>query len=181
MDKFFRITNDGFKEEVKWYIETSQAQNNFIKKFFEENNIDGTQYYIRGTGMCNCEFQERNKENITLSIMPTENNTERFGKDFKQSLCDGLVSLRKTSKLLKKFQDECIQNKVVINLLRIRVGDYFKELHFGGFGTGGLHEYDGAYYLNIHTSKHDTITPEKDGFEEIKGSEYYSVVEKLNE
>ena len=179
MDKFFKITSEEFKKEVEWYIETTKAQNEFIKKFFEENNIDGTQYYIRGTGMCNCEFEERNKVNISLSFMPTENNTKLYGKDFKQSLCDGLVALKKTSKLLKKFQDECIQNKVVINLLRIRVGDYFKELQYGGFGTNGLHEHGGAYYVKIHTSDHDSITPIKEGFHEIKGSEYYAVVESL--
>lgn len=179
MDKFYKITNEKLRKEIEWYRETAKAQNNFIKQFFEENNIDGTEYYLRGTGMCNCEFQEDRKTDISLSISPTSNNTERFGKDFKQSLCSGLVALKKTSKLLKKFQDGCIQNKIVINLLRVRIGDYFKELHLGGFGTEGLHEHDGAFYLKIHTDHHDTITPEHEGFEEIKGSEYYQLVESL--
>lgn len=182
MEKFFKITNKKLFKEVSDYRKNAHERNEFAKRFFDENSIDGNEYYFGGTGMCNSEFQERNKGNISLAISATENNMAKFQSDFKKvKVCETLLGFKKTSKLLKKFQDECITNHVVINLLRVRIGDYFKELHLGGFGTEGLHEHDGVFYLKVHTDHYDTITPEYDGFEEIKGSEYHLVLESLQD
>ena len=85
-------------------------------------------------------------------------------------------SFRANSKTLKEFQNLCIKNKIVINLFPIRVGDYFKELHFGGFSSSRF-VYDGKYYLRISTSNYDEITPD-DGFIEIAGSTYFSALEQ---
>lgn len=157
----------------------SHDRNEFFKKFSDENGIDGNLYYFDGNGSVNQPFDEYRKSSISLSVSDTENNLEKFGKDFKKSKrFDDLSDFKKISKLLKKFQDECIANKVVINLYDIRFVDYFKELHLGGCSTSRF-VYEGKYYLKISTSRYDTITPECDGFVEIKGSEFHTKLEEL--
>ena len=67
---------------------------------------------------------------------------------------------------------------MVINLHYLRFGDYFKELHLGGYSISRF-EYKGSYYLSINTDRTETITPEYDGFIEIKGSEFHAKLEEL--
>lgn len=84
---------------------------------------------------------------------------------------------RANSKTLKEFQNLCIERNIVINNHPICEGDYFEELHIGGYDVLRF-EYDGKMYLRMNTSR-SSITPEYDGFEEIKGSEFYKALEEL--
>ena len=87
---------------------------------------------------------------------------------------------RANSKTLKEFQNLCIERNIVINNHPIRVGDYFRELHMGGYSISRF-EYNGKMYLRMYASRYDDITPEQEGFNEIKGSEYFKSLEELEE
>ena len=72
------------------------------------------------------------------------------------------------------------EEKIVINSHFPFIGDYFKELNYGGYSRS-IFEYNGDLYLRITTSKFDSITPIENGFNEIKGSQYYDAYEKFKE
>lgn len=86
---------------------------------------------------------------------------------------------RANSKTLKEFQNLWIEKNIVINNHSIREGDYFKELHLGGYLVSRF-KYENKLYLKISTTKYETITPDDDtGFTEIKGSEFYKALEEF--
>lgn len=179
VEKFYKISNDLLRKEVSFYTEENKKRNNLIKEFFEKHGIEGSVYYMSANGTCNRAFSEELKDNIKLCI--GLNNAEMFSKHIKKnSMCPDTLELKKSSNILKDFQNECIKRNIIVNLMKINVGHYFKELEYGGYSAGGLYHKDGFYYLKITTTDFKTITPKYEGFEEIKGSEYYSVVE-LNE
>lgn len=176
VEKFYRVNNKSLAKEVDFYIKENKKRNTLIKEFFEKHGIEGDVYYITANGLCNKAYKDELKSNIKLCI--GLNNAEKFSDHLKKnSICNDTVELKRSSKILKDFQNECIKRSIVINLERVGVGHYFKELEYGGFSTGGLHAKDGYYYMKISTTKFGSITPKYDGFEEIKGSEYYAVVE----
>lgn len=183
MEKFYIVTNKKFLKEIEDFKENERKRNEFIKNFFQRNGISGTGYYISGDGLVNCPFEEWNKSDIRLYVEDCKENLEKFGKQLLKAVSFGEIYLRKFRKgcaLLKEFQSECIEKKIVINSHFHREGDYFKELHFGGYSLTRF-LLDEKYYLRIETSKYGSITPDYDGFDEIKGSEFYKALEKFEE
>lgn len=181
MEKFYIVTNKKFLEEIEEYKKNKLSQNEFIKRFFAEKGIKGIGYYICGNGRFNIPFEERDKRDITLYIESCPENNLLFGKQLKKerTFNDGskMREFRKNSPIMKEFQDLCIKANLVINVCFHREGDYFKELSYGGYFVYRF-EYDGDYYLEIEADR-DSITPNSDGFNEIKGSEFYVAKEKL--
>lgn len=181
MEKFFIVTNEQFLKEIDDFRENERIRKDFIKEFFEKHGIFGTVYYINGNGSINAPFEEYQKKNINLYIGKSDENTEKFGKQLKKPVRfdDGyyLYAFRKDSRILKEFQQACVDKGIVINSHWHREGDYFKELHMGGYSVTRF-EIDGKFYLRIETQKNG-ITPEYEGFEEIKGSEYFLAAEKF--
>lgn len=183
MEKFFIVTNEQFLKEIDDFKENERIRNDFIKEFFEEHGIYGSAYYIRGDGCVNVPFKDYEKKNINLYIGKSEENTEKFGKQLKKPVRfdDGyyLYAFRKDSSILKEFQQACVDKGIVINNHWHREGDYFNELRMGGYSVTRF-SFDGKYYLHMETQKNG-ITPRYDGFEEIKGSEFYIAFEKRKE
>ena len=188
MEKFYIVENKEYIKEIEDFDKNKKDRIEFMKKFFADKGISREQYWICGDGFYNKPFEDEKKNTIRLWIEDCEENNSKFGKELLKpkaifSNSDVLMrSFRANSKTLKEFQNLCIENKIVINLFPIQVGDYFKELHFGGFSSSRF-VYDGKYYLRISTSNYDEITPD-DGFIEIAGSMYFSAleqVEKANE
>lgn len=179
VEKFYKIKNNRLEKEVIFFREENKKRNELIRDFFEKHGIVGTSYYMSADGLFNRSVEEYKKSGIRLCI--GLENTEKFAdQTIKNSICPETIQFKKSSKILKDFQQECVNRQVVINLQCIEMGLYFKELRYGGYSTDGLHEKDGFYYLKISTSKFDSITPAEDGFEEIKGSEYYTVKESID-
>lgn len=178
--KFYIVTNEKFLKEIEDFEENERKRDEFVKEFFQKNDISGTKYYIRGDGFCNVPFKERDKEDIQLYIEDCEENNQKFRKQLlkKVSFKDNyLRRFRKGCSLLKTFQNECVEKGIVINNLSPREGDYFDELHMGGYSVARFF-YEGKYYLQLETSVFKSITPTYEGFEEIKGSEFYVALEK---
>lgn len=180
MEKYYIVKNINFQNQIKLDKENEKTQKKFVNNFFEENEISGNLYYLCGTGLCNMPFRDYEKENIRLYIEDNEKNNEIFGKQLKKSKIDGLKQFRKNSELLKRFQDACIEEQIIINLRGIRPGDWFKETELGGYRSQ-IFEWDGNIYLKIEKRSVDSITPIYEGFEEIRGSEFYKALESVKD
>lgn len=182
MEKFFIVTNDKFLKEISDFNLHAEERRLLINDFFNEKGIANEAYYISGDGLVNKPFFEYEKSNIHLYIEDCKENNEKFGKELLKPtklFCDSDVKMRKfraNSKTLKEFQNLCIERNIVINNHPVREGNYFKELHMGGYSVTRF-KFDGKYYLCVKTNKNG-ITPDYEGFEEIKGSEFYLALEK---
>lgn len=185
MEKFYIVTNEKFLKEIDNYREHEEKRRIVANNFFENKGIVGKEYYINGDGFVNRPFKEYEKNNIRLYISDCNENDQKFGKELLKptklfSDSDVLMrQFRANSKTLKEFQNLCIEKNIVINNHSIREGDYFKELHLGGYLVSRF-KYENKLYLKISTIKHETITPDDDtGFIEIKGSEFYKALEEF--
>lgn len=180
MEKYYIVKNLDFLDQIKRNKKNERNQKEFIKNFFEKNGICGYAYYLCGTGMCNVAFLDNLKENICLHIEDNQSNNETFGKQLKKSRVKGLKEFRKNSELLKRFQNACVEEEVIINLRDIYPGDWFKETKFGGYRSQ-IFKWEDNMYLKIVKDAVESITPLYDGFEEIKASEFYIALESLKD
>lgn len=185
MEKFYIISNNKFLKEIDDYKKHEEERRLLIKDFFQNKGIAGQEYYIGGSGRTNCPFEEYEKNYIRLYITDCDENNQKFDKELLKPMklfSNSDVSMRKfraNSKTLKEFQDLCIEKKIVINNHSVREGNYFKELHLGGYSVLRF-EYENKLYLKISTTKYETITPDDDtDFTKIKGSEFYKVLEEF--
>lgn len=181
MEKFYIITNKEFQQEISNYKENEKKRNELIKEFFSKNGISGTGYYIGGTGFVGVPFDDIHKDGINLYIDDLDENVSKFGKQLlKQEFFENhsMRRFRKSSAILKDFQNMCVEKEIVINNHVPRIGMYFKELRFGGYSRT-LFSHGGVFYLKIESSNHETITPLFDGFDEINGSDFYKAWEEV--
>ncbi len=180
MEKYYIVKNENFQNQIKADKENERYQKKFMRDFFEKNGIIGNAYCLCGTGLCNTAFRDDEKENIRLHIEDNEKNNEIFGKQLKKSKIEGLKQFRKNSELLKKFQDACIEEQIIINLRGIFPGNWFEEMQFGGYRSR-IFEWDGKVYLKIAKDSVENITPLYKGFEEIRGSEFHKALESVKD
>lgn len=156
-----------------------KKQMDFVIKYLAEIGIESTKYYMHGNGVVNLPFKEWEIGNIRLSIIPTKKDEENFNKKLLKADKHGLRQFRKTSKICKEFARKCIDEKIIINTHEPRISDYFKSLEYGLFGasyTRFLRE--NVFYIKMeHERLKVDDTPE--GFKEIKLSEYYKVLEEV--
>ena len=185
MEKFYIVTNEKFLKEIDDYRKHEEERRILANNFFENKGIVGEEYYISGDGFVNRPFKEHEKNNIRLYISDCNENDQKFGKELLKPtklFSDSDVLMRKfraNSKTLKEFQNLCIEKNIVINNHLIREGDYFKELHLGGYSVSRF-KYENKLFLKISTTKYETVTPDDDtGFAEIKGSEFYKALEEF--
>ncbi|MGL4454070.1 MAG: hypothetical protein ACRCTZ_23210, partial [Sarcina sp.] len=123
-------------------------------------------------------FKESDKKDIRLEIDPTVEDELTFkGQLNKTRTREGRRSFRKSSKLLKKFQDECVKNKVVVNICDVDMRDYFKGMGLKGYSRSIVICED-CYYLKL-SSDYLKADDTPDGLEEIKMSEYYKIKEDM--
>ena len=185
MEKFYIVTNEKFLKEIDDYRKHEEERRILVTNLFENKGIAGKEYHISGDGFVNCPFKEHEKHNIRLYIAHCDENNQKFGKELLKPtklFCDSNVLMRKfraNSKTSKEFQDLCVEKEIVINNHPIQEGDYFKELHLGGYSISRF-EHENKLYLKISTTKYETITPDDStGFIEIKGSEFYKALEEF--
>lgn len=180
VEKFFIVENEDFLRLAAFVKEARETRNKFLCDFFEKHQIEGEYYRMHGNGSYHCAFSEELKLSIVLEIEGTAGNRERFGNQLrKNSLSNGLYAFKKSAPVLKAFQDACVEHGIIINLDEYFVGDFFEELHFGGYSSKYF-EHAGTLYLSIHTTRSNTLTP-KDGFIEVKPSEFYAALEAFQE
>lgn len=180
MDKYYIVKNKKILNNIAKYKDNLQKQKEFIRDFYERHGIDGSMYYISGGGDIDTPFTEENKKSITLCIEDTVVNTQKFGDELKKApLFDNMKPFKARSKILRAFQDECIEKQIVINLYGVRWGDYFTGLHLGGYNYC-VFEHNDELYLSLSSTRVDDTAPEVEGFEPIKGSEFHLAKEQCD-
>ncbi|APC82195.1 hypothetical protein [Clostridium botulinum] len=177
MEKAFIVSKESelFKD-IEKYKKLRNKQRKFINKFFEENGIEANQYRVSGDGFCNVPF-EKYEETITLCIIPTDKDKEKFSKVLNKPDERYLQAFRKTSKIAKDFRKQIVDEHIVINLYQPRMSDYFESIGFYGCGFT-LFEHKNIMYLRVNSEflKEDDIPK---GLTEIRLSEFYKVREEL--
>lgn len=178
MTKYYMIKNQKILDDVATYRKNYNERNKFIIDFYSDHGIDGNEYYFGGNGPINKPLTDKWKKNIVLHVENTTNNLTKFAADFKSKRqFNNLYEFKKTSKILKAFQEACINKKIIVNLQPVYWGDYFKDLRFLAHSYS-IFSYDGILYLAITCDSLEQLEPECDGFIEIKGSEFHKQLEK---
>lgn len=179
MERAFIISKEtDYYKRVEKYIEDSKKQKEVVKDFFIKNEIDlSTQFYVSGNGFINRPFSEHDKSDINLYIIPSEKDELKLNKALCKPIENGLRKFKKGNKLLKEFQNMCIDNNVVINLDYPDLRGYFKSLEYRGYKRSSFHKDENIYLLveSPYLSKDEML----DGFTEIKISEFYKLQESL--
>jgi hypothetical protein len=180
MEKAFIISKDSkYHKDLDNYIELCNQQKDFINKYFGEKGIEANTYRISGNGSVNSPFEDWEKDEISLSIGATNNDSTKFGKALCKKNEHGLCSFNKKSEISKDFAKRCIEEKVVINLWEPRISNYFESISFRGCRYHRIIHQD-IMYMKID-SNHLDDKEVPDGFTEIKLSEFYTKLEEYNE
>ncbi|BAO04768.1 uncharacterized protein CBO05P1_049 [Clostridium botulinum B str. Osaka05] len=172
-----------YYQDLQKYIQNSKEQSKLVFNFLDKNNIEAQRYYLCGDGACDKPFSEEDKKDISLSIIPTDEDKEKLNKQLCKPDQYDLCSFKKNSKIGKEFAQYCIDNKIIINLLKPRIGDYFESkspnnLSLGGYRLSQFEMEDKLYVkLDSHKINEETKTPK--GFLEIKLSEFYKKLEEF--
>lgn len=181
MERCFIVTKESkYFKDYEEFSKKEEQQSEFCKKFLDENSVEGNTYMVGGNGFMNVPFTESDKSEIGLSVEPTENNLSKFNKMLCKPGRHGLCSFKKSSKISKEFSQECVDEKIVINLYSPRVSDCFVSLKHGMYGCSSQRfSYEDNLYIKIG-SEHLAADDTPDGFIEIKTSEYYRIAESLS-
>lgn len=154
-----------------------KKQKEFVGRFCGENGIESVQYHMGGNGSVNVSFGETHKKNITFGIIPTENDKQKFASQLRVPNEYGVSNFKKSSPIAKLFAELCIKEEIVVNIWSPRIGDYFKSLGYAGYSSRCF-EYNEKVYVSV-SSKNLDKDELPDGFEEIKMSELYRVIEEI--
>lgn len=96
MERAFIVTKSSdYYKALEKYFKIDETRRIFVKKFFKDKNIEADKYYFGGNGICGCPFNERNKKEIHLAIIPTKNDEVKFGKTLGKSTDEGLRFFRR--------------------------------------------------------------------------------------
>lgn len=180
MQRAFLVTKESkYYKDLEEYLNMVNEQKKFINKFFKNNNINAKEYNVGGNGSCNSPFSEDSKKDIFLRIVPTEEDLNLYEKQLTKADQYNLRRFKSNSKIGKLFAQECIDNKVIINILSLDLRDYFKIDWIYGYSFQRVPCQEG-YYLNISSEglKEDDNPV---GFTPIKLSEFYKKLEEYKE
>src|SRR5574344_1436880 len=129
MEKSFIVSKESeYRKDFDKYIEMVNEQKKFINKFFDEKGIKGVQYKMWGNGSYDVPFNEEENSEIKLGIIPTEEDSATYSKSLTKPNEYHLCYFKKSSKMAKEFAKRCINEKIIINIYKPRVSDYFKSL-----------------------------------------------------
>lgn len=157
MEKFFIITDEcNYKKDYIEYRENIKVVNDIVKEFFDENEIDTSEYCI----------------NDVLYIVPTSKDIEKFDKMLNKPIQQGLRQFKKNSKIHKAFFKK-ISDKNIKILRSPSIWMYMNGMY--GHMRTSTYLVNNVMYLKLSTD-YDRNVNEK-GFKEIKASEYYLALE----
>lgn len=178
MERCFIVNeNSKYIQCLDRYYKDKENQRQFVANFFKEYGIESEKYIVRGDGGMNKPFTELCKNDITLSIIPTKNDIEKFNKQLKKPNNNGVQTFKLHSQISKIFAQECIDKQIIINLYAPQIRDYFKTLELSRCSSSYF-KYQGNHYLLVEgDSLKEDDSPE--GFEPIKTSDFYKNLEEL--
>jgi hypothetical protein len=178
MERSFIATKESryYKNFIK-YQEDAERQRVFVKEFFKKSGVETREFYIIGDGMVGIPFDDYDKKNITLAIMPTEKDINSFGKYLLKPDHIGLRAFRKNSKFAKVFAQKCIDEQIVINIYHLDLRDYFKSIDCASYNYSRIPCEEGFYIKIESKGLNESEIPE--GFTEIKLSEFHKAKEEF--
>lgn len=157
MKKFVIVKEEcKYKEEYIKYKENQIEVNKYVNTFFSENGIQTKEYYIGGN---------------QLYIVPTEEDLEKFNGMLNNSIDYGLRGFKKRGKINKKFLDGLKENNIEL----IDRPMLWMYINFSGKISISTFIKDGVMYAEINTESNLKLNEKY--FKEIKGSEYYAIIE----
>lgn len=159
MEKFFTVKEGSslYKDFWNWF-NSIKKNNDIVTEFFREHEIEATKY-VPG--------------NEYLGIVPTDSDLVKFEKQLsKKESNQGLRFFRKNSAIGKAWIERAADMKFRYKPMPVWYG---KDVAVGK-SSSRLFDYDGTLYCSISA---DTINVSDDIFTEIKGSEFYKVMEAI--
>ena len=161
-ERFFKVKKEHYI--YKNYFEWLEFGKN-ISKVFEELK--------KKVGLETNNFSPSER----LFIIPTEKDLLKFDKDLsKKEYPSGLRSFKKTSTVQKEWEKLLKENNIKILHKPNIVWDF--NYGVGRFRTKLFH-YKDDLYCSIETEHLSKEVPE--GYEEIKGSTFYKIIEQIKE
>lgn len=179
MERAFLVTKDSnYYKDVQKYVGMVQKQKQQVADFEKSVDIEANEYAVTGDGGCNCPFDEFDKSEIRFYIVPTKKDKTKFQKQLLKPMLNGLSQFRRNGKISREFQQYCVDNKVIINILQPDLIDYLKSIDWAGY-TRQMIECDEGYYLKV-TSELLKEYDNPKGFIPIPMSEFYKKLEEKN-
>lgn len=179
MEKSFILDADArYAADMVDYLSFRKQQCGFVKAFSEKYGIEANQYLIGGTGSINVPFSERFKKEIHFSIVPTENDLEKFALQLKVPKSEyGLRTFKLNSEIGKLFAQACVDEQVVINIHKPMLCDTFKSIGLSA-AKYSFFTHNGKHYLCVSSEalKDDDVPP---GCHPIKTSEFHIALEEF--
>lgn len=178
MERAFKI-EVGSKVHKHWnkIVEDREQIRLFINDFFDRYGIESNSYKMGGDGGVGIPFFERDKDKIYLAIIPTKNDLEQFGKQLRKPNDKGACYFKKSSKVLKAFQQECIDNQIVVNTHYVDLRFYFKTMKWFGYHSS-IAPYEDTWLVKV-ASDYLAEDDVPEGFIPMKLSEFHINVESL--
>lgn len=160
MEKFYIIQEGSRLHTDYWRWKDSISVNNrIVNDFFKRYRIEATQYWI---------------SNNQIGIMPTENDENKFENQFtKYASENGLYLFKRNSVVGKDWIRQAENMKIYHKPFPSWYNSYLT-----GRSSSRLFDHKGILYCSISAEK---INVENNGFQEIKGSEFYKILEEIME
>ena len=158
MEKFYIVTKESNLNKEYWeYVNNIKEVNKYVKEFMKQESIGAIEYHV--------DYKK-------IYIVPTENDVERFNSKLTKPLDNGLRAF-KTNSLVGKKWIEFVKNNDIKILHKPFVGTYFNAY---GRSYQRLFHIGDIVYCSYET-EFNFNNPK--GFTEIKASEFYRVIESL--
>lgn len=160
MEKFYIVKPDSKLHQEYWEWRNSVSENNkAIVDFFNENGISAIQYYS-------------SKE--CLGIIPTDEDKEKFEKQFTKYAVDGGLRLFKKNSKIGKAWIAFTSTMTFKN----RPSPAWYNKFFVGRSSSRLFDYNGVLYASMDAEK---VEMPESIFDEINGSEFYKIMEEMTD
>ena len=162
MEKYFKVRKENhiYNDYFKWWNNLDNVKRKW-EQFRKLEGIEATQFVPK---------QE-------LYIVPTQVDLINFGRFLcKDIFPDGLKKFKKTSSVQKDWERFCKNNLELID----------KPILFYDFPVMGktrtrLFHYKDEVYCSVDNENLNDSSEIPEGYEEIKASEFYKIVEKIEE
>ena len=160
MERFFRVKR-GSKVDITMRAEKENCKKffDFYEKFREEHGIQSKQVYISSN----------------LGIGATHEDIEKFGAQLKQDK----QWFRKNSHINKKYQEGLKESGINIDLARGLGAWGYGVMAMGRYSTTKMYDEANDTYYFRYDGNEDDLQFHEDDFEEIKGSEWYTIKERI--
>ena len=157
MEKFYTVNEGSSLYEDYWAWRNSIEPNKkIVNDFFSEFGVEASLY---------CPGPSR------IGIVPTENDKVKFAKQLcSKETNEGLRFFKKTSAIGKEWV------KRALNLKNVSKPSPAWYNNYMGRSSTRLFDYNGVLYCSFSA---DQIEMPSDTFTEIKGSEFYRILEEI--